>query len=85
MIDQASLDPSASSRQPDPGLPPKFAVFRVTQGTLGVSSDVDETFPRHRTADLASDNLASKTEVSVSAGSFTATLPGKTVTTFVGN
>ncbi len=32
----------------------------------------------------ASDNLASKTAVSVSGGSFTASLPSKTVTTFVG-
>ena len=32
----------------------------------------------------SSDNLASKTAVAVSGGSFTATLAGKTVTTFVG-
>ena len=32
----------------------------------------------------ASDNLVSKTAVTVSGGSFTATLASKTVTTFVG-
>jgi glucuronoarabinoxylan endo-1,4-beta-xylanase len=32
----------------------------------------------------ASDNLASKTAVTVSSGSFTATLAATTVTTFVG-
>jgi O-glycosyl hydrolase len=32
----------------------------------------------------ATDNLAAKTAVPVTAGSFTATLPSKTITTFVG-
>jgi glucuronoarabinoxylan endo-1,4-beta-xylanase len=68
----------------------KVVVVAVNQGTSAVTVPIaitGGTAPTSVTPWVTSstDNLASKTAIAVTGGSFTASLPSMTVTTFVGN